>query len=208
MRRARMGGLTGLALTTRKAGTTRTVTPRKVSVSKPRSLITSTAVAISTPTPARTRNAARRRLPVAVSPVPRRGRDAGLPLPRRRGGCRTQTDAAVVGIMLEEDPQRQRAGKRAACAATAMAPGQASASCFAAACGRRRRGRACVVRCARAGTRELSGGRKKKKIRGKLRRAERRAGCPPPLVAVARRPRSGYTAVLHASPATDILPRL
>lgn len=34
---------TGLARMTRKAGTTRTVTPRKVSVSKPRSLITSTA---------------------------------------------------------------------------------------------------------------------------------------------------------------------
>lgn len=49
---------TGLALTTRKAGTTSTVTPRKVSVSNPRSLITSTALAMSIPAAARTRRSA------------------------------------------------------------------------------------------------------------------------------------------------------
>jgi hypothetical protein len=77
---------TGLALTTRKAGTTRTVTPRKVSVSKPRSLITSTApLARSMSIPAR---GAPKRLVLFFPVVPYRG-----VLPTRR---RTQRGDAEV----------------------------------------------------------------------------------------------------------------
>jgi hypothetical protein len=77
---------TGLALTTRKAGTTRTVTPRKVSVSKPRSLITSTApLARSMSIPAR---GAPKRLVLFLPVAPYRG-----VLPTRR---RTQRGDAEV----------------------------------------------------------------------------------------------------------------
>lgn len=61
---------TGLALTTRKAGTTSTVTPRKVSVSNPRSLITSTALAMSIPAAARTRSALLPRRHHLLLPLP------------------------------------------------------------------------------------------------------------------------------------------
>lgn len=129
----------GLALTTRKAGTTSTVTPRKVSVSNPRSLITSTAVAISTPpAAARTRNnpAAPRRRPIIVLAAvsPRRSRDGAehaflLLLLPRRGGCSRDADTeGGSGVIIR---QRQRAGKRAPwapAAAAAMAPEQTPAA--------------------------------------------------------------------------------
>ena len=94
-------------------------------MSKPRSLITSTALAISTPTPARTRNARRPLLVVvltivvlaAASPSPRRGRVGALLL-RRGWSAQAATDVdAAVTRDREEDAQRQQAGKHPATAA-------------------------------------------------------------------------------------------
>jgi hypothetical protein len=111
---------TGLALTTRKAGTTRTVTPRKVSVSKPRSLITSTApLARSMSIPAR---GARKREPLLLlllflPAVPYQG----APPTRRR----TQRVDAEVGAGAAQ--ARRRTWCRASAAAAAEAAADAMA---------------------------------------------------------------------------------
>lgn len=108
----------GLALTTRKAGTTSTVTPRKVSVSKPRSLITCTApLARSMSIPARGAPKERER----------------LLLPFRDATSRVGGGGAGAGLAAE-DARRPRArqgadtaaGRRTVCRASAAAEAAAA----------------------------------------------------------------------------------
>jgi hypothetical protein len=107
---------TGLALMTRKAGTTRTVTPRKVSVSKPRSLITSTAaLARSMSIAAR----GGRKRPLLAAAAESR---AGLNQARRRHGRSTQHTGAEASRAGARRMWFCVAAAAAAAAAAAMAP--------------------------------------------------------------------------------------